>query len=361
MKRIAIIGAGVFGICAALELKKRGFEVVLFEKNSNILESASTINHLRHHYGYHYPRSKETVEEIKNCSQLFLDNYGKCVDRGMTSYYAISNKESKVTPEQFLKFCDEMKLPYEIEYPDEDIINRSSISLCIRTPEPVYSPKKLSEMMLKSLKEKKIDLRLKTTLIEGDVKDKIKKLRFFDDDFFYNEEFDIILNATYSRINEVNKMLNLPKIKVQYELMEMLELEIPRIKRYGLTIIDGEFSSIMPRDTGTYALADVKYSVLNRITSDHLSRDVVVRENIPSNKDMILKRAIYWYPFLKDSKFIRSLYTTKVVKAHVDNTDERLTEIKKYLPGVYSIFGGKVITCVDTANKIADDMQKSQQ
>ena len=55
MKKVGIIGAGVFGCSAALELAK-DFDVTVFDRANNILEGASTINHLRHHYGFHYPR-----------------------------------------------------------------------------------------------------------------------------------------------------------------------------------------------------------------------------------------------------------------------------------------------------------------
>jgi len=357
MAKIGVIGAGAFGICAALELKKRGFEVLLFDKQDNILKEASTINHLRHHYGYHYPRSPETVKEIQRCSDSFLKAYGKCVDRNLVSFYGVAKEDSKVTSEQYTKFCDELKLPYEIQFPDHDIINRTRIDLCLKTPEPVYSPKVLAEMMMQALKKNSVDLRLGTEIVGGNVKSKSKRLETIVGGKKCSEKLDGILNATYSGINEINRALGLPTRTIQYELMEMLEIKIPSSQRWGLTIIDGEFSSIMPRDNGTYALADVNYSVLSRSVSDHLTPEVVVSKNMPSNRDQILKRGIGWYPFLKDAEVVRSLNVTKVVKARVDNTDERLTEVKKYCSGVYSVFGGKVLTCVETAKEIADKIE----
>ena len=65
MKRIGIIGSGIFGCMAAIELSRKGHKVTVYDRSGDILSGASTINHLRHHYGFHYPRSKETVEEIK--------------------------------------------------------------------------------------------------------------------------------------------------------------------------------------------------------------------------------------------------------------------------------------------------------
>ena len=60
MKKVAVIGSGIFGCTAALELSE-DFDVTIFDRAGGILEGASTINHLRHHLGFHYPRSKETA------------------------------------------------------------------------------------------------------------------------------------------------------------------------------------------------------------------------------------------------------------------------------------------------------------
>lgn len=44
------------------------------------------------------------------------------------------------------------------------------------------------------------------------------------------------------------------------------------------------------------------------------------------------------------------------MKANVDATDERPSEIADYGKGMYSIFGGKVITCVNIAQRLRDKM-----
>ncbi len=50
--KIAVVGAGIFGCSIALELDKCGYEVILFEKEEDILLKASKHNHNRIHYGY---------------------------------------------------------------------------------------------------------------------------------------------------------------------------------------------------------------------------------------------------------------------------------------------------------------------
>lgn len=61
--RIAVIGGGIFGTNCAIELSP-GSDVTLFEKNDDICTEASKYNQYRHHWGYHYPRSQETLDDI---------------------------------------------------------------------------------------------------------------------------------------------------------------------------------------------------------------------------------------------------------------------------------------------------------
>ena len=70
--KIAIIGAGFFGATAALKLSKY-HDVDLFEKKNDILNGASKINQFRFHLGFHYPRSKKTLNEIKSSYKLFIN------------------------------------------------------------------------------------------------------------------------------------------------------------------------------------------------------------------------------------------------------------------------------------------------
>jgi len=70
--KIAIIGAGFFGATAALKLSKY-HDVDLFEKKKDILNGASKINQFRFHLGFHYPRSKKTLNEIKSSYKLFIN------------------------------------------------------------------------------------------------------------------------------------------------------------------------------------------------------------------------------------------------------------------------------------------------
>ncbi len=360
MKKIAVIGAGIFGCSAALELAKK-HDVSIFERSAEILSGASTHNHLRHHYGYHYPRSKETAMESLSGRKGFEKEYGDCVVKSFPAYYAIAKQVSKSTPEEFIKFCDELHLKYEIVEPDPEIFNKSEIVMCLKTPEPAYDPGILKNIVEKKLENSKVKLKLRHEIIGGSIlKDESKKLKIKNSEKIYEEEFDIVVSAIYSNFNKINEWFGLPRKKVHYALMELLDMELPIKERIAAMIIDGDFSTFVPSGKpGIVRLGHVKKSVLKEIISDSLDTHLIASENIESKKDRIIKESIKYYPIIKRAKFLKSIFVTRVVKANVEDTDERPTEITEHGNGIYSIFAGKVITCIDTARKIAREIDKS--
>src|SRR3989338_8270724 len=94
--KVAVVGAGLFGISTALELDRAGHTVTLFEKNSDILQAASGINQYRLHRGYHYPRSKETIQSALITEGSFRKEYGPAIIDGPEHYYCIAKEKSLV-------------------------------------------------------------------------------------------------------------------------------------------------------------------------------------------------------------------------------------------------------------------------
>jgi len=354
MGKIAVIGAGAFGCSIALELSKK-HDVSIFEKSEKILSGASTYNHLRHHYGYHYPRSRETAIESITGRESFEKEYGGCVVKSFPAYYAVAKENSKSTSSEFLKFCDSLGLMYEIVKPNPEIFDLSKIVMCLKTPEPAYDPSILKEIIEKKLENSSVKLKLGNEVVGGAILiNGDKNLKVKHEGKIYEEKFDIVISAIYSDFNKLNEWFGFPRKKVQYALMELIDIELPIKERLGAMIVDGNFSTFVPNGKpGVVRLGHVKESVLKEIVSDHLDISLFASENTKSNKDKIIKESIKYYPILEKAKFLRSVFITRVVKTNVDDTDERPTEIEDYGKGVYSIFAGKVITCVDTAKKIS--------
>ena len=104
MKKICIVGAGIFGITLALMLSKnKNIKIDLYEKNKDILSETSLKNQQRFHLGYHYPRSKKTILEIKSSSVDFNKFYGNKFYGNTNNIYAISKISNEMMSDYYFK------------------------------------------------------------------------------------------------------------------------------------------------------------------------------------------------------------------------------------------------------------------
>jgi glycine/D-amino acid oxidase-like deaminating enzyme len=356
--KIAVIGGGIFGCSAALELDRK-HDVTIFEKSDGILNGATTHNHLRHHYGYHYPRSKETALESIKGRKSFEKEYRDCVIKGFPAYYAIAKEGSKSSVEEFLKFCDDLGLKYEEVKADPEIFDVSRIVKCLKTDEPAYDPDVLKEIVEKKLRGSGVDVKLGCEIVDGKILENGEKmLKIKNEDGEREEEFDVVISAIYTNFNKINKWFGFPLKKAQYALMELLDVRLPVPERIGAMIVDGDFSTFVPlREKGVVRLGHVKKSALKEGISDHLDSDLIMSDNVRSNKDEIIKESIKYFPIISKAEYLKSTFVTRIVKANVEDTDERPTEITSHGNGIFSIFGGKVITCVDTARELVGKLK----
>ena len=109
MKKILVIGGGLFGCSIALELSKSGHSITLLEQNPSIMNNASKCNHNRIHYGYHYPRSSETATQSLDGLLSFLTKYKEAIVTNFPNYYAISSNQSNINASEYRKCCDQVR------------------------------------------------------------------------------------------------------------------------------------------------------------------------------------------------------------------------------------------------------------
>ena len=76
--KIGVIGAGVFGCTVLQEAINRGHEAHGFEANDSIMKGASERNHLRMHYGIHYPRCPHTIQQCQQGKKSFMERFPDC-------------------------------------------------------------------------------------------------------------------------------------------------------------------------------------------------------------------------------------------------------------------------------------------
>lgn len=352
-KKVAIIGAGIFGTNCAILLSKH-HDVTIFEKNNDILLEASFINQYRHHWGYHYPRSQETVEDIRRAIYDFEDIYEKAIIREFPTYYSVAKEGSKVNAKEYLNFCNHNKLPYTIEYPEEDFLDRKKVSLCLKTFEPIYNYTVLKKITSDRLKKSGAKLKLNSEITGARIApDGQKILTVKCKTKSTNKNFDYIINVTYARHNQFCKWLGFPVKPIRLDLVEALWVKL-NIPKMSLAVMDGPFSNIVPTGKdGIFTLVHIKESIRRRfVPRDGLVPKDILKNIKKTNIKNIMKKSIDWFPIVKKAKFLRSYYVLRGVNAYREHDDARTSDIAEHGFGCWSVLGGKIVNSVATAKEV---------
>lgn len=354
--KIIIIGAGIFGLSAAIVLAENGYEVVVIEKNYDIMQEASLVNQNRIHYGYHYPRSLNTGKEALEGLPSFKAYFGKCINADFKKYYGVAKNGSYLTSNEFESFCSELGIPLEEEWPEEKILNNSLIEKCWRVYEPAFDYHELrAEVMYKINQLKNIRILRNSHITAAQYQNGLHQLQLNNG---YKISGSIVVNASYSGLSDVLKTLNLEPIKAHYELLVLPIIKLPiDIEPFGITIMDGPFCSIVPKgfNKGEYILSHVSHSV----AQSHLGYEKPEWNTLDGNieKDIVDFCKAY-YPVLEKAELKESWITTKMVLPNQDIDDARPTLVLQHENNVYSLFSGKVTTCITAAENLLANIKQ---
>lgn len=363
---VAVIGGGIFGALSAVELAKKGFQVTIFEKNSDLLLGASLVNQCRIHMGYHYPRDKDTARLTNMAQKEFVKLFPNAVVGGnFENFYCIAKDGSLTSAEDYESFCKDLKLPFKKTWPHELKLNKNKISICFNVPERIFDVRHLRRNIYKLL-EKHRNIRLE--LLSGVTKVE-KQGDFFRVDYcrqksMHTQKFGAVINATYSRLNEVNKLSGVPLQEYQYEVCEMPVVSGPWKKPVGIAIMDGPFFGIMPFGfSKEYLLYDVELSVLERRTADIPNfKTTIAKHNDPAIRAARFKTYVEKMkkiiPEVGRCQYLYSLYTVRIVLPKKDATDARPTIIENPIPGFWYMFSGKIATSVPLSRSLALKVEK---
>jgi len=338
-----VIGAGIFGLCIALKLKREGLDVIILEKNDNILLEASKCNHNRIHFGFHYPRCINTAIQSKEGYELFRDIFKNSIISQFKNYYLIE-KKSKVNSIDYELFCKRLNVYYEKnKYPDINM-DFSDIENSFLTKEPIFDYNQMKSILLKKIKENNIKILFNTTV------DNINQLK----------QYKNIINCSYVNLNKINDIFNIPliKLKIQDVIIPILELSQNKI---GLTVMDGEYCSLLPKgnEKNTFLLYNVKYSVIRSkecyyVPDDWNNNNINIQEKI----DAIYEHSSKYYSFLKNCKRISYWRTLRALP--INENDSRVSSIyinKTKDKTIYSVLSGKITTSCLIAQNIFNEIK----
>lgn len=352
--KVAVIGGGMFGCNAAVVLAEE-CEVVLFERNQELLREGAWANCFRHHAGYHYPRSDETVRDVRVAAGPFEAWYREALIAEVPTYYGLAKEASYVNPEVFKDFCERLDLPLELS--TDAMFPESEVVATVKVTEPCYHYDTLIKLVIERLQKTSTQICTGATVTSVTVLPSgAKQLTITHADGSVQvEEFDVVINATYAAINWFTQSLGVPPVPIRVDWAEVVIVELPR-PPISLTVIDGPFACLLP--TGNpheFTLYHVVESVLERYTpADGRLRPLAEHK---TNALAIFERSLPYFPFLREGKITGSRQVFRGVQAYREHDDSRVAEIYDHGFDCYSILSGKIISSVALAQRLAEIMR----
>ncbi len=260
-----IIGAGLYGLYAALFCAKRGQTVIVLEQEEAPFTRATYINQARVHMGYHYPRSLSTAMKSAGYFKRFTEEYDFCIHSEFQQIYATSSHFSWTDAKEFRKFCKDAQIPC-MELPVEQYFKKGVCDGAFLTQEYTYDAYILRDYLLEQLKTyPNVSIRYRQQLQRICKKEKYFELLTVEGKQEKWLETSFVLNATYASVNQVLKLLEgvEPELfPLKYELCEIILCKpSDTLEKIGLTVMDGPFFSIMPfGKTGYHSLTSVTFT-----------------------------------------------------------------------------------------------------
>ncbi|MCO6478210.1 MAG: FAD-binding oxidoreductase [Phaeodactylibacter sp.] len=359
-----IIGGGIFGIYAALYLSKFGLRICIVEKEKELLKKASIVNQARLHSGYHYPRSVATALMSDDNKARFTADHQQFINSEFEKYYGIERYGSFTDSQQFERFCAFINIRCEpvLRHP---LFNYHRLEALYHTIEYSFDPILIAEYYRQQLKQHDgdIEVQMYTEVKQAEARGGAWAVELCSLENGRRREVEAaqVINATYAGSNAVNRLFGMRDIDLMHEISEMVFVTSPQVKNIGLTVMDGNFGSLMP-----YGLSDMlslssvaythhKVSYDNLPTFDCQALNPECRPDFPSvcsscparprsNYRKMIGQIKHYFADHVEFHYFTSMFTikSKLKANYID--DGRPTEISilNENPRFYCIFAGKI-------------------
>jgi len=355
-----IVGGGIFGAFAAKHLAPHA-SILLIEKESSLLSRASKCNQTRLHAGFHYLRAPQTALEANLYFNRFLKDHEFAINKTFSHFYGIARHGSLTDAQGFERFCEWLDLDAN-KQKSFDMVDSNRISEVYLVEEYSFDPYLLSQYYYNELVNSNVQLFLNSEIISAKQNGDSWLLQVRD---AQNElvmvETKCVINATYSNLNSVSKLFNLPELQIKHEYSELLLAYVPSLRDKALTVMDGPFLSITPYGlTGLHVLSSVIYTHHASTESSGLKMACQNENRIcdvdrfdvcqsclnrpqPAKKFM-LNQLKAFVPNIGDIFVHGQIETVKSTRNMGDYRDERKTSISKLAsgPDFYTVMSGKV-------------------
>jgi hypothetical protein len=341
---VAVVGGGIFGTTAAIELAADGHRVELFEREGDLLLAASGINQYRLHRGYHYPRGRETAMDCRDSEPEFRAAFPEAIVDGVEHFYAIAARDTLTSPDDYLAFCRNLDLEYEIE--PSPVLRRDAVSLSVRARESLFDPAILRRLVWQGLEAAGVVVHLNVEIAPNDL-----------------DHFDHVVIATYAGLNRLLPD-SVAKQEYQFEVCEKPVVRLPgRYRGQSVVVMDGPFMCVDPLGSSDlFVLGNVVHAIhhvsVGRVPDvpdelqGLLDAGIIAAPRV-SNIDRFIAAGSEFFEEFGRAEHVGSMFTVRAVLPGLDGTDERPTLVRDIDDRTVSVFSGKIDTCIRAAKETA--------
>ena len=367
-----VIGGGFYGTAIAIYLvKTRGLRnVILLEREPELLLRASYNNQARVHNGYHYPRSFTTAFRSRVNLPRFARDWQQAVKRDFVKLYAIARHNSKVNSKQFERFCHEIGARINAPGPALNrLFERRLIERVFLVEEYVFDTTLLAKWADKELQDEGIEVHYSTraSAISRSQTDKnlIVTIQPEQGGNDYRINCRYVFNCTYSGLNQFSGDFRGSQTDLKHEVTEMALMQVPEVlKEVGVTVMDGPFFSVMPFPARSlHTLSHVRYTPHFSWKDNHGTDPYKRLDDYDRAKRVgrMVRDVGRYLPCVLDAKYVDSLFEVKTVLVKNETDDGRPILFQKHaeLPGCYSVLGGKIDNIYDVMEKLDSELFKN--
>ena len=225
--------------------------------------------------------------------------------------------------------------------------------LCVKVKEKLYDYEKLKEICWKKLNKNNVNVLLKKEATQEIL-----------------ENYDFRVLCIYADFNKLLESFPESQQDFQYEVCEKVFVKLPpSFNNKSILILDGPFTSIDPvGTTGLFILGNVvhtvhqtnigKYPYVDSKFLSLLNRGIIKDPPI-TNYELFIQSATKFIPEIKKAKHFGSSFCIKAVLPYELKTDARPTLVNIVNNRTFTVFSGKIPTCVEVANNVIRLIEKS--
>lgn len=356
--RIAIVGAGIYGLYAGRLLSSQSHKIEIFESSSGAMQGASLLNQARVHGGYHYPRSLRTAARSQRNYKKFVSEFCEGVSEENRALYAIA-RDSKISAQKFLHFTKIIDAPIALaSLEDLAIFNRNLIEDVFEVKELSFDSALIRKKLIDSLPPSvtiSFNQQIKSFLYDDNSQQREEIYLKTKDEIF--GPYDAVINATYGQLNSPFLIQH----NLEFEVCEIIHVEKPSgLSQISVTIMDGPYFSL----TNWPAFAD---SILTHVRFTPHSRHKTFSEaqanldltTLKSRANLMIRDAARYIPSIEDLTVLGSKYVVKTIMQNRDFDDARpiIADIEGR---ILNIVGSKVDNIYDVDETVMHFVERNQ-